>query len=1000
MSQFLASDLAKKKIETLVNKLASLRFEQEQKLAGEYLFCDYKTDNAIPGKDAGWIPLEETPHFDGVDAHFWLHFHFEIPVIPENKEIRFCLLTGRENVWSCMNPQGMIFVDGKNVQALDTKHIWYPLESGRSYDMYIYMYTGMVGGEFTAKGVLQTVDKTVEKLYYDIKVPFETLELLPEGSRDYLKTENALDRAVMLLDLRNVGSENYYHSVAAACGFLQEEYYQKICGGEAPTISCIGHTHIDVAWKWTVAQTKEKAQRSFATVLALMDRYPSYKFMSSQPQLYQHVKENDPELYERIKQRVREGRWEVDGAMWLEPDCNLISGESMVRQLLYGKRFMREEFGVESRMLWLPDVFGYSGALPQILKKAGVDRFFTTKLKWNDTNTMPHDTFIWEGIDGSEVFVNMRAEYNGVIDSRGIYRSYERNQDKKLTDQVLLPFGYGDGGGGATAEMLENYERLKYGLPGMPAVKIEKSGEFFDRLEKEFHEKTELLRDEPRWVGELYFELHRGTYTSIAKNKKNNRKSELLYQEAETLSVLDKLLCGGAYPADLFHKNQINILLNQFHDILPGSSIKEVYDDTDVEYKRILSEGRSIADDKLRRIAAELQTKGGVFVYNPAPFPVSDYVMVEDKRVYAQDIPAHGWRVVSAEESQMQIIVCDTCIENNLLRVSFNDKYEIVSVYDKQANREVVLSGGSCNRFEAFEDYPYAYDAWEISRYYKQKKWAVDTVNKVELLCDGIAVERTYSNSKIWQKIRLKENSKRIDFETKIDWHEDHTLLKTAFDVDIHSPYATYETQFGHVQRPTHANTSWDQAKFEVCGHKWADLSESGYGVSLLNDCKYGHSTEKNTMTLSLLKAATFPNPEADRGMHEFVYAMYPHEGDFREGGSIQESYRLNMPLEAFTVEENNGILPEAYGTVTSDQENVVVETIKKAEDSDAVIVRMYEAYNRKCTAHISFGFEVEKAFICNLMEEDDKELELTNHTVTIPVRNFEIVTLKLEVKQ
>ncbi len=992
-------DPTKTKLEKLVNTLEKYRFEDSVTLEGEYVYCGYKKDNQPPQEDAGWKKVDEMTRFTGVDEHFWLHYEFETPTLPKNKEVRFSLLTGREGGWDAHNPQAIIYVDGKNVQALDINHTWYPLESGRKYDMYIYMYCGMAGGMFEADARLLTVDLDVERLYFDMLVPTETLNVLSEKSRDFVATENALDKASFIIDMRDLRSETYYSSIRAASEYLNKEYYNKICGGDAPTISCIGHTHIDVAWRWTVAQTREKAQRSFSTVLALMDRYPNYKFMSSQPQLYQHVKEEDPELYEKIKQRIKEGRWEVEGAMWLEADCNLISGESMVRQLLHGKRFMRDEFGVESRMLWLPDVFGYSGALPQVLRKAGVDRFFTTKIAWNDTNRLPHDTFIWEGIDGSEVFTTMIDSYVNKLNADIIYKTEEVYKDKRLVDNSLVTFGHGDGGGGTTPEMVEQYERFKYGLPGMPKVKMEKAGEFFDTVEKQFKESTKELRKEPRWIGELYLEMHRGTYTTVAKNKKNNRKSEFLYQNAETLSVMDMLFNGGKYPTDTLYKNQINILLNQFHDIIPGSSIKEVYDDTDVEYARILSEGRAIADEKLASIAKNIKTSGGVLVYNPAPYKQSGLVNVDGKSVYAKDVPAHGWSVVAANEAKNIVSVSDKCLENDVIKVIFDDKYEIVSVYDKEAGREVVLGGGSCNRFEVFEDYPHVYDAWEISKYYKDKKWIIDDVSSVKLLDDGIAIERSYLNSKIWQNIRLREGSKRIDFETKIDWHEDHVLLKTAFDVDVHSTYATYETQFGHVTRPTHSNTSWDEAKFEVCAHKWADLSENGYGVSLLNDCKYGHITEKNTMKLTLLKASTDPYKDADRHMHEFVYSMYPHEGDWRDAGTIQESFSLNVPLEAISVGANDGKLADNYSFVSCDKENVILETIKKAEDSDEIIVRMYEAYNSKCNATIKFGFDVDKAYVCNLLEEGDEEIEVVGNSVTIPMRNFEIVTLKIKTK-
>ncbi len=746
-----------------------------------------------------------------------------------------------------------------------------------------------------------------------------------------------------------------------------------------------------------MAQTREKAERSFATVLNLMRQYPEYKFMSSQPQLYQHVKEANPDLYRQIKERVTEGRWEVEGAMWLEADCNLTGGESLVRQILYGKRFMKEEFGVESRMLWLPDVFGYNAALPQILRKSGVDRFFTSKIAWNETDTMPHDIFLWKGLDGTEIFTSFIESYVGMLQPDYVLkRTWEIFKDKSLSDRSLLTFGYGDGGGGATAEMLENYRRMQYGIPGLPKLEMETATAYYDKIEADFYRNTKELRRTPKWDGELYLEMHRGTYTSIAKNKRNNRKSELLYQEAETLSVTDMVINRGTYDSETLHKNQLNILLNQFHDIIPGSSIKEVYDITDVEYARILKEGRAIVDEKLDAIAKNLATDGGILVYNPTAYTRSDYVRVNGKTYHAEDVPAHGYRVIADLPTARTSKVGDHCIENDRLRVLFDKSYQIVSVYDKEADREVIVDGTAANRLEVYEDYPRTFDAWEITDYYKQKMWLCDDVSEVTPIENGYRVVRKYQKSTICQDIVLKPESKRIDFVTEVDWQEDHVLLKAAFPLDIRTTEATYEVQFGHLARPTHQNTSWDAAKFEVCGHKWGDLSETGYGVSLLNDCKYGYSAEENVLSLSLLKAATYPNPDADRGKHTFTYALYPHIGGLTQGGTVQEGYHLNMPLEAMAVSASNGSLPAVYSLVSCDAENICVETVKKAEDDDSIIVRLYDSYNQKSRPTLTFGFDFQEAYLCNLMEENEKKLEFDGRKLQLPVQNFEIVTIKL----
>lgn len=987
-------DFIKEKIRVMVDKLRSLYTLSSQSLDCTVADCpEYKISN-LPPVD-GWRPFREGERFTGIDEHFWLHLTTPAVGKCDGCELRLSVRTGREGQWDAQNPQFTAYVDSDTAtQALDVNHTWLPLTFDREHDVYLYLYTGMLPGRFDFIPSLEIVDLEIEGLYYDIRVPYLAMRELNEGSYDYIQIRDCLDRALTLLDLRDVYSADFYESVRAARAYMKREFYKGICGKSESIVSCIGHTHIDVAWLWTVAQTREKAQRSFSTVINMMDRYDDYQFMSSQPQLYQYVKENDPALYEKIRERIREGRWEAEGAMWLEADTNLISGESLVRQILYGKRFMREEFGVENKILWLPDVFGYSAALPQILRKSGVTQFFTTKMYWNESNSMPNDTFIWEGIDGSEVFASFIHAYDKPADPATIATCWRGYKNKSVSNNVLLTFGYGDGGGGPTFEMMETLRRTGYGIPGLPATKIEKAGEFFDRLEKDFLEKTQSVLPRPRWRGEMYLEMHRGTYTSVAKNKRSNRKSELLYQTAEMLAAAD-LLRGGTYPTELFRKNTLNILLNQFHDIIPGSSIGPVYDVTDAEYARILADGEQVVEDKLASLASQIGTDGGILVYNPSPFTVTDEVILDGSRYRAENIPPHGWKVIPAVPVDSGVSMGDKSIENDRIRVVFDDKYQIISVFDKEEEREVLSPNAVANRLEVFEDYPRAFDAWEITSYYQQKMWVADDVSAVERLDNGIRVTRCYGKSTIVQDICLRRGSKRIDFTTKIDWQEDHVLLKAAFPVDIHARNAAYDIQFGNVERPTHRNTSWDAAKFEVCAHKWADLSECGYGVSILNDCKYGYSIEGNVMKLSLLKAATYPDPNADRGHHEFTYSLLPHCGDHRRGKVIQEGYALNMPLLARRIEAQSGDMPEQWSMIQTSQENIVIETIKKAEDDGAIIVRFHEAHNRKSRVKIETGFDFSEVYLVDLMEENPEKLAHNGRTVELPVRNFEIVTIK-----
>ena len=968
--------------------------------------CEYKQNNIVPGEDADWKDYAGEELVAPMDSHWWVKFSLDVPKAADKRCYRLYARTDK-NGWDGLNPQCTLFLDGEDtaIQAFDVNHLFANMSEGH-HDVAVYLYNGMNSdSNFCISFTLEEIDLDTEGLWYDITVPFEASKCLPKDTMEYSQILNVLDRATLLLDLRRSNSKEYYDSVAATRKFMNDEFYNKICGKNNGVVALVGHTHIDVAWLWTLAQTKEKAQRSFATAIRLMEQYPDYIFMSSQPQLYQYVKENDPKLYEKIKARISEGRWEAEGAMWLEADTNIISGESLVRQILLGKRFMREEFGKENVILWLPDVFGYSAALPQILKKSGVDHFFTAKLFWSETNKPQNDNFVWKGIDGSSVFVMLSPCYVNTASPATVYKRWKDHLNKNYSDMQILEMGFGDGGGGTTPDMIENYERLKYGLPGFPKVEMKTGTEIIKNVKEQFFKNAEELKFTPEWRGELYLEMHRGTYTSIAKNKKNNRTSELLYQALETVSVADLIFNkDSVYPFDFIDNAWHTILKLQFHDIIPGSSIKPVYDDSDIEYAEIIGGGRKLFGRTLAGLAGKVKTDGGYFVYNSSPFDVKGAVVDTEKgRITIDDtIPAHGWKVVKPSSKSASVKASERSLENDLLKVEFNDKYHIVSIYDKQNDRQIVENGKEANVFEVYEDYPRAYDAWEITEYHKQKKWIADDVSAVEVINEGnyaaIKITRKYGDSTFVQTISLDEKSQRIDFKTYIDWHEDHVLLKAAFPVDIMSAEVNCDIQFGHLARPTHRNTPWDEAKFEVCAHKWIDLSENGYGVSLINNCKYGHSVDENTMRISLLKAATYPNPAADREEHEFTYSLYPHKGRLCESETICQGYKLNQPLTVFPIEKQEGTLPESFSLISSSNDAFVIETVKLAENGDGFIVRGYESLNGKAKTEVKFGFDVKSVELCDLQENKICDLEVVDSALKLAVSNFEIVTLRVRV--
>lgn len=1019
--------------------------EQYKVLVSEGEYADVAK---IP--DEEWEDYRTGNLWGGRDFHVWFKTRIEIPEQFEGQPTALVIRTGFEGEWDALNPQFLAYVNGEVVQGLDVNHrellLTEKAKAGDVYEVYLWGYTGMHDRKSNLFSYLVTIDRELEALYYNIKVPLEIAGLMEKEDKNRIDILNYLEKAVNLLDLRRPYSESFHASVKGANAFLDQEFYGKYCGNEETTATAVGHTHIDVAWLWTVAQTREKTARSFSTVLELMRQYPEYIFMSSQPQLYKFLKEDHPELYEKVKERIAEGRWEAQGGMWVEADCNVTSGESLVRQILYGSRFFEKEFGIRQKILWLPDVFGYSAALPQILKKSGIDYFMTTKISWNQYNRLPYDTFMWRGMDGTEILTHFISTtdldsvkkgrhfttYNGNLVPSQVMGAWLRYQQKDINNDVLISYGYGDGGGGPTREMLENGRRMSKGIPGCPKVQQGTAKDFFERMEKKVAGNRKL----PKWVGELYLEYHRGTYTSIASVKKNNRKSELLYQDVEAFSIL-AMLQGHAYPQDELAKGWETILINQFHDILPGSSIKEVYEVTNAEYREVLKSGNKMLDSALKGIAASIPVKDkSVVVFNSLSFDRSDVVeipcpeglekarivdgqgnslpsqIVEEKGekkvlFFATDVPAKGYKTFSilpgeGAEEEGPVVELPR-LENRFFSLELNEDGTIDSFYDKVNGRSVLQEGARGNILQAFEDKPMAHDAWDIDVYYQEKMWEVDDVQKVEVLEQGpvrakVRITKKFLESEIIQDLLIYRDIPRVDFVNYVDWKERQVLLKAAFPVDINANTATYEIQYGNVQRPTHWNTSWDLARFEVVGHKWADLSEEGYGVSLLNDCKYGYDIKDSMMRLSLLKSAIYPNVDADREKHEFIYSLYPHRGDWRDGGTVPMAYQLNVPLYGLMLDAQEGSLPQELSMARLDQENVIIEVIKKAEDSQDIIVRVYECFNKRCDVTFTFFRDMKQVWECDMLENNLEEIKSDGKEFKFFIKPYEIKTFKIRV--
>lgn len=950
--------------------------------------------------------------FTGRDRYIWLQREIFVPEAKDGCKVLGYFNFGKTGGGGNSGFEALLYINGEAYQGVDTNHREVVLTpyAGQTILMTFLLWSGLEGGGSVrlqyhriAEAKIGYLDEQLDELYYLTSTIAESLNYLADDSTKRLELIRILDRSLTILDwdedrLTETGKD------ALIC--LKEALAQMPESREV-TVYATGHTHIDVSWLWRLKHTREKAQRSFSTVLRLMEEYPEYHFLQTQPQLYQFLKKDSPGLYEEIKQRVKEGRWEVDGGMWLEADCNVTSGESLIRQFLYGIRFIQEEFGKKCHFLWLPDVFGYSWALPQIMKLCGLTTFMTTKISWNQYNTVPNDLFLWRGIDGTEMltyFIDVPAPgmpvtgrgstYNGEITPETIMGTWRKFKNKELSQEVLIAYGHGDGGGGTTRRMLETIRAMNR-IPGMPEIKPAAVQTFFEKIQENIEHTDRYI---PVWDGELYLEYHRGTYTSQAHNKRNNRKLEYAMGQLEWLSVLSKL-AGGAYQSERIHDCWETILRNQFHDIIPGSSIREVYEDTEKEYEKLWDEVEDIqkeavhvlceqspdsfsllhfADTESRELVRILENREGVF---------SDE---EGNLLPAQKTPC-GWLVekelkplsVSVirftekqEKKQVSPFVLDLekhVMDSPFYRIEWEDSGAFTSLWDKENNRQVLNGRGNILRI--YEDKPMDFDAWDIDIFYQQKYEDIP-VSHISCLESGPLFMKVlfcyrYRNSTIEQEIQVYAHNRRIDFNSRVDWHEDHRLLKALFETDIRSTKAAYDIQFGFVERPNHWNTSWDWARFEVCGHKWADLSESNYGVSLLNDCKYGYGIHGHVMGITLLKSAKYPDTEADMGEHFFTYALLPHKGCLGKE-TMNQGMILNQPAVCVP-----GAVKEQVGQFLKKTcEEVQIDAVKLAEDGDGYVLHMHESTGGKACVDLIFDYPVKAYAACNLLEEYGGKIE------------------------
>lgn len=1031
------------KLRNRIHEIENFRYRDAIEL--EYFNTKINEDKdinpEIPSEFDGVLRLGET--WKGRDLYIWMKKIVNIPSDWKNKSIVGIFDFGETGAGNNSGFESLFYLDNKPYQGVDSNHkeVFFPEGSeGCDLELLFRLWSGLEGGGVPRdqehrinRAQVAWLDEKMDDLYYNAMVVLETIQELDQYSSDRVHLTKILNNTFKLVDWSYPGSESFYISAHEASDYLNSEI-DKIDKDSVINVTCIGHTHIDVAWLWRLKHTREKCARSFSTVLRLMERYPEYIFLQTQPQLYEYVKNDYPELYEAIKQKVADGNWEVDGGMWLEADCNIPSGESLVRQILVGSRFIKEEFNKDVEYLWLPDVFGYSWALPQILKKSGINTFMTTKISWNQYNRMPHDTFNWRGIDGSEVLTHFITTpepwsqpgswfytYNGRLTPKSVKGVWDAYTDKNITSDLLVSYGFGDGGGGVNREMLEYRRRLDK-MPGLPNVKTGKAADYFKCLREKVENTNEYVHT---WDGELYLEYHRGTYTSQAYTKMMNRRLELLYRETEWLGAMNSLNIGdwNSYPQTDLTKGWKTILRHQFHDIIPGSSITEVYEDTKVEYKE--AEKLALKAQENFKNSLIKEDENSWTVINNANWNRCETVEIktelegnfydnkgnklESQRkngkytVKVNNVEGTGFKTIKLKVEDIQegnesFEYSENKIDTPYYELKWNEFGQLTSIFDKENNREVLAKGQRGNVLQMFEDKPMAHEAWDIDIYYQEKMREVTDLQNIELIEVGnlkavVRFNYKYMNTTISQDMVTYANDRRIDFITNVDWREQKQLLKVAFPVDIRSTMATYDVQFGNVKRPTHWNTSWEMAKFETVAQQWVDLSQRDYGVSLLNDSKYGHDIKDNVIRLTLLKSATHPDPVQDQGEQNFTYSLLPHAGDFIEADTVKAAYQLNQPLRAIEGEIKGNIPTKMFDFNNA---YVLVDAIKKAEDENMVVVRFHEYAGSRQEVKINSDYNIVGWMETNLMEKPIEELR-NEKDINLIVNPYEIKTIMIK---
>lgn len=1000
-------------------------------------------DAAVRGgdfDDSKWPIAKPGGRIGKVDRFVWLRNKVTIPGELAGGEVEVYLDAGQT---------GVLFVDGVETVGLDKIHKEVTLSkrarAGATYQLAAEVYTGPVK-RFTildfgdvewrdarpvfGSSEIRIVNRDGFKLYYDFLTALNILETIQKGGRQGEEIIAAISASISAIDLA-ADERTRNRSFQAASAILVERVLSGEKGSVSGEVDLIGQSHIDMAWLWPRRETIRKCAATMANTLSLMKRYPYFRFSHSQAQGFQWLKDLYPSLYRKMTRHVRTGRIELLGGMWVEADLNCTSGESLARQFLYGQKFFEKEFGRKCRVGWLIDTFGYTWGLPQILAESGLEFFVSTKPTWNDTNVFPFTNFWWEGPDGTRILTHVPpVSYGAHIGADKIAETLKKHKETRLGVPPAALYGLSDGGGGATVKDLESIPRLATS-PYTPTIKVKQVEEYFKDLPRNVD--YPVLRDE------MYVEFHRGTYTTQARTKRNNRKAECALYTAEVAAAAAAML-GADWPAAELEAAWKPTLFNQFHDILPGSSIAPVYEDADADYRKVFATTQKLAENALDFLAGSIDTTGpgkAVLVFNPTPWERTDIVEIEadpetskvtdfeGNAIACQKVagtagvvaalvtvPPCGWTVVRVVAGKTDAVaplgqITGRKVETPLFSMRLNAAGQVSSLFDKQAGREALAEGQPGNRLLLMRDIPLEFEAWDIEEWAEDKVSVIDDLTGFEVLENGpvrvvLGLRWKAGKSTIAQRVILYGHTKRIDFVTEVDWHEKKTLLKAAFPIAARSRYATYETAFGAIERPTTRNNSWEWARFEVPALKWADLSQADYGAAVLNDSKYGYDTRANVMRISLLRSPECPDPNTDQGLQEFTYSLQPHRGDWRAARTVEEALELNVPLVGLPVRASGGGLPPEGWMLAAEAEDgapVILSALKCAEDTHGYIVRIYEPHGRRATVTLRTPLEITGAEAVNFLEEPKAALRHGKSHVTVTLEPWKVASIRLTLK-